>query len=82
MDILCFNKTPNEDHVMNLGKSIRIGCAIKEINKKELAQITGMAESTISLLANNHRFCSKSTLESLAKAFNMPVSEFIALGEQ
>jgi len=66
---------------MNIGKSIRVACAKKEINHKELARLVGISETTISTLVNNKSKCKQKTLEEFASFFEIPVSEFIALGE-
>ena len=66
---------------MNIGKSMKIACAKKEISGKDLAELLGLSEGTISLLINNKTRCKQATLEKLAIEFDMPVSEFIALGE-
>jgi transcriptional regulator with XRE-family HTH domain len=67
---------------MNIGRSIKVACAQKGIKQIELAEILGLTPITVSRMANNKGDAlKKETLESLAGAFNMPVSEFIALGE-
>ena len=66
---------------MNVGKSMKIACAKKEITGKDLAELLGLSEGTISLLINNKVKCTQKTLEAMAIEFDMPVSEFIALGE-
>lgn len=65
---------------MNLGKSIRVACAQKDIKGKDLAKILGVSEATISTMLNKPTGKEKS-LTALAEVFEMPVSEFIALGE-
>lgn len=66
---------------MNIGKSIRIGCAKNDLNQKDLAALTGISTVTISHIISGKTQCRQSTLESLCAAFNMKASEFIALGE-
>jgi len=66
---------------MDIGKSIKIACVENDVKQRELAETLGVTPITISKLANNRGGCKKSTLEALANAFDMPVSEFIALGE-
>ncbi len=66
---------------MNIGKSIKVACAQKEIQQQDLAEMLGLSTVTISTLANNKGGCKQKTLVALAGAFEMPVSEFIALGE-
>ena len=66
---------------MNVSKSIKVACAKKEINQLELAKLSGMSEATISNLVGGKTQCKQRTLENFAKVFDMPVSEFVALGE-
>ena len=66
---------------MNISKSIKVACAQKEINQIELARLSGMSEATISNLVGGKTQCKQRTLETFAKVFDMPASEFIALGE-
>ncbi len=66
---------------MNIGKSILVACAKKEISRKELASNTNISEQTISALVRGKSKCKQSTLEEFSGFFGMPVSEFIALGE-
>jgi DNA-binding Xre family transcriptional regulator len=67
---------------MNIGKSIKIACAQKSMKQIELAESLGLTPITVSRMANNKgEALRKETLEELANVFEMPVSEFIALGE-
>lgn len=66
---------------MNIGKSIKIACAMRDLTHYELADKAGVSTVTLSSLVNNKTSCKQKTLESLAKAVDLPVSEFIALGE-
>ena len=66
---------------MNIGKSIKIACVKKDIAQHKLAKTVGVSTVTMSTLANNKSGCKQKTLEALAEAFEMSVSEFIALGE-
>lgn len=65
---------------MNIGRSIRVACAKKDIKQKALAELSGISEVTISSLVSGGK-CKQVTLEALVAVFDMPVSEFIALGE-
>lgn len=65
---------------MNVGKSINICCAKSGIKKKDLALITGFTTKHITTLSNSTE-CSGKAIEKLSKAFDMKVSEFIAVGE-
>lgn len=66
---------------MNIARSIRIGCARKGMNQKDLADAIDMTPATISLLVTGKRKCNQNTLEAMSKACDLSVSEFIALGE-
>lgn len=66
---------------MNFGRSVRIACARKEIKGKDLAELVGVSQGTISLIINNKSNCPFALMERMAAEFEMPVSELIALGE-
>jgi len=65
---------------MNVGKCIKIALAKRDINQTQLAGKLGCTQVWVNRLANS-RTASMTTVETLAKAFDMQVSEFIALGE-
>jgi transcriptional regulator with XRE-family HTH domain len=65
---------------MNLGKSINIARAKHGLLVKELAERLGMSPTSLSQLTAQTS-CTGATLQKLAKAFDMKVSEFVALGE-
>lgn len=65
---------------MNIGKSIRVALAQKDMTKTDLAAKLGIHLTGISQFSN--RECVKSeTIQKLANVFEMKVSEFVALGE-
>lgn len=66
---------------MNLRKSIKTALARREMTQKALAERLGMLETSISQLAAQ-KSCTGATLLKLAAAFDMKVSEFVALGEE
>lgn len=66
---------------MNIGKSIRVACAQNDMNQQDLSDATGVSTVTISKLVTGRTKCKQATLEAMAKVFDLPVSEFIALGE-
>jgi len=66
---------------MNIGKSIKIALVKKGMEQRKLARKIKLSTVTTSKLANIKAPCKQKTLEALAKAFDMPVSEFVALGE-
>lgn len=65
---------------MNLGKSISVARAKHGLQVKELAKRLGMSPTSLSQLSGQTS-CTGATLQKLAKAFDMKVSEFVALGE-
>jgi len=65
---------------MNLRKSIKKCLLDKEMSQKDLAIKLGMSETSMSQLAAQTS-CTGATLQKLAEAFDMKVSEFIAIGE-
>lgn len=65
---------------MNVGKSINIALALKGWKRKDLAARLNVTQPTVShMLARDT--ATGQMLKELAKAFDMKVSEFIALGE-
>jgi transcriptional regulator with XRE-family HTH domain len=66
---------------MNIGRSIKVACAQKDMNQRQLAELTGISTVTISHLISGKTQCKQSTLTRLSEAFKIPASEFIALGE-
>ena len=69
-------------NMMNLGKSIKLALVYSNMSAIELAKRTGLSDATVSLMANNHRGASVATINKIAAAFDMKVSELIALGEE
>lgn len=65
---------------MNLRKSIKTALAQRDMSQKALATKLGMLETSLSQLAAQ-KSCTGATLQKLADAFGLKVSEFIALGE-
>jgi len=66
---------------MNVGKSVKIALAKRGTNQTRLAESLGVTAVWVNRLANS-RSASMATVETLASAFNMKVSDFIALGEE
>ena len=60
---------------MNVGKSIKVALAQRDLNQTQLAAQMKCTQVWINRLA------SMATVESLAAALNMKVSDFLALGE-
>ncbi|MNR49443.1 Helix-turn-helix domain protein [compost metagenome] len=65
---------------MNIRKSTLIALAKKDMRQADLAKKLGIASNTLSEIIGKET-CSGQTLQKLADAFEMPVSEFIKLGE-
>jgi DNA-binding XRE family transcriptional regulator len=66
---------------MNLGRSINIAMAKKDMNRTALAKALGTSNQAV------HAFITRGsaqleTVRKLAEVFGMPVSEFIKLGEE
>lgn len=66
---------------MNIGKSLKIAMAQKEMDTKLLARKMKLTVARINQIKNTHCHVGGETLGRLAAVFKMPVSEFIALGE-
>ena len=65
---------------MNVGKSIKHALVKRGINQTQLAAQMKCTQVWINRLANS-RSASMATVESLAAAFDMKVSDFLKLGE-
>lgn len=65
---------------MNVGKSIKHALVKRGINQTQLAAQMKCTQVWINRLANS-RSASMATIESLAAALDMKVSDFLALGE-
>lgn len=66
---------------MNIGKSIKVALAQRDMKQNQLADQLGKSARWINLLANS-KGASTDTIEMLAKGFGMKASEFVALGEE
>ena len=65
---------------MNIGKSIRLALAERDMQKQELAEKMGVTRTTITNLLNSTT-CAGSRINDLCGIFDMKASDFIALGE-
>lgn len=78
---ITFRSIRNQQGIaVNLRKSIKVALAQRGISQKALAKQLGMSETGLSQLAAQTS-CTGATLQKLADAFDMKVSEFVALGE-
>lgn len=66
---------------MNIKRSIKIALARIDKSQTWLAEESGVARTTISIMCSTNRTSTASVAE-LAKALSMSVSEFIAIGEE
>lgn len=66
---------------MNIGKSIKVALAQRDMKQNQLAERLGKSPRWINLLANSDG-ASTATIQMLADAFGMKASEFVALGEE
>lgn len=65
---------------MNFRRSLKLALAQRDMTQKALAEKLKMRETSMSQLAAQTS-CTGATLQKIAEAFDMKVSEFIALGE-
>jgi transcriptional regulator with XRE-family HTH domain len=66
---------------MDIGKSLRLAIAERNIKHKELAEKSGVSSQTISHITKNKSNPSIDMLAKLSGALDYKVSELIALGE-
>lgn len=66
---------------MNIPKSIRVALAKHDMTRQQLAERTQIHETNLSKMVNGRYGISSQQLERFAGAFDMKVSEFLALGE-
>ena len=65
---------------MNLGRSLKVALALEDMMNKTLAEKLGTSPQQISNWIGSGDI-GKDSLIKICQIFNMPVSEFIALGE-
>jgi DNA-binding Xre family transcriptional regulator len=65
---------------MDIGKSIRVALAQKNIRRSDLAGKLGCVRSNVTQMCTTGKVRSE-TLKRLAEIFEMSVSDFIKLGE-
>lgn len=66
---------------MNVGKSLKVALAKKGMRQNEFAAQMNLSRQWIGKLANSEK-AGMGSVEKLAEAFGMSVSEFIKLGEE
>jgi hypothetical protein len=66
---------------MNLKRSTRIALARIDKTQAWLAQESGISKPTISIMCSTNRTSSNS-MQAIASALGMTVSEFVAVGEE
>ncbi len=70
-----------EEYIMDINKSLDHFMRETGMTQAKLMRASGLDQSTISLIRNNHRTPSLHSVAMLAAAFEVPVSEFIRVGE-
>ena len=65
---------------MQLGKSLKVALAVKGLKRKELAERLSIQPNHVSIWIRTGRI-SQTYLEDICEALEMPVSEFVRLGE-
>jgi transcriptional regulator with XRE-family HTH domain len=65
---------------MDYGRAIRIVRAAKGLSQKELAELTGLNGTYISMIESGRRVPSTEALESIAKAMKVPFYLIALLG--
>jgi len=77
---MCMHTLTHRENRMDIGKSIRLALAHKNMTKTALAKGLGCTLASVTQLLR--RDCIKSDMiQKLANVFEMKVSEFIKLGE-
>lgn len=66
---------------MDVGKSIKLALIDKGWRQVQLAKRMGVRPPAVSQLVGQ-KSCNGATLQKLADAFGLPVSEFVRLGER
>lgn len=66
---------------MNLAKSIRVAMAMRGLNQGQLAALTGIHQTNLSKMLNGKYGINDETLQKIADAVEMKVSDFVKLGE-
>lgn len=66
---------------MDINKSLDFYMKTHRMTQADIAREGGLSPATVSLIRNNHRDPSCSTLVALSDLFQVPVSEFIRAGE-
>ena len=66
---------------MNTKKAIKTAMVQMDINQKELSELSGVSETTISHTLSGTSSPNTRTISRMAKAMNMEYSELIKLGE-
>lgn len=65
---------------MNLSKSLEMALVVRGMKKKELAESLGVKPQQVSKWCGTGNI-SKTNIEQICNLLEMPVSEFVALGE-
>jgi DNA-binding Xre family transcriptional regulator len=65
---------------MNVGRSLRVALAKKDMNQKDLAEKLDVSGAYVNKLANS-KSAGMGAVQKLSEFFDMQVSEFLKLGE-
>ena len=66
---------------MNIGKSIKVACAIRGFTQLRLANEIGVSEQAVSGWVRHKTIPSLAAVERMAETLELSVSKFIHLGE-
>lgn len=80
IDVNNLHSINSEGISMHIGRSTRIAMAQRGMRSKDLAQILGMTQTSISLVLSRES-SPGGLVKKLAEVFGMKASEFVALGE-
>jgi transcriptional regulator with XRE-family HTH domain len=72
----CMYKSPELNQEINVGRELRTLCAQRGLSMRALAEKSGLAVNTLSLIQNGKTSPSVSTLQQLALALEVPITAF------
>jgi|GEM_PF-1153788 Plasmid maintenance system antidote protein len=78
---VCLQIINQMEQGMNVGRSINIAMAQKDMRRPDLARLLGVTPPSVKAIIDRDN-TTTDTLRKLADIFGMSVSEFIALGEE
>ena len=66
---------------MNVKKAVRIAMATKDMDQKDVSEASNISQSHLSCIVNGKRSAGIDTLQRIADALEMKLSELVQLGE-